>query len=348
MNRGRNKIILLPTPLAILGLAAAGWFLMWPQWLLREAQHGIAANDLDGAESNLRGLTRHSPKNAKGWFLLAQVLRRHQRHIEAEDALRQALKLGYPEREGQRELALNEAAIQFRPPIAVTLKKFLEENPNDLDLLEALARGHASTRDWQKTDRYFTHLIELQPEKVEWYWERGQTRQDAAYESGGGHTLASDDFREVVRRVPDHLEARLRLAQCLLSNAKMAEAKVELQRCRELDPRRAEPLIGLANCALEEQDWDQAHALLTQALERKWNSLIALAMKGDLHLRRQQYAEAIPYFQKILVLDPTNKAAHLKLAQAFRSSGKLLEAKDQENAFQRLQQMEERNANGPG
>jgi Flp pilus assembly protein TadD len=345
------------------GLSFVGFRLLWPQYLLRKAESAISANDLNGAETNLRQLISQSPKNARAHFLLAQVLRRLHHPDQAEESLRKALQLGYSEKEGERELMLDETAIRFSPhfglilrvlledpknaelqnvsnrdwTFASILRRFLAENPNDVDLLTLLARGYATNRDWTDAEVHLTRLIECQPNEATWYWERGQARQDAAFETGEGHDRAAADFRQTIRLNPNHMDARLRLAQCLLSNAQMNEAKEELLRCRQLDPQRAEPLIGLANCALEEQDWEKANELLTQALELKWNSPIALAMKGDLYLLRQQPSEAIPYFQKVLVLDPTNKAAHLKLAQAYRSSGRLDEAKNQEAAFQRLQ-----------
>lgn len=338
----RKRLVWLVTLGICAVLLAFGYHLLWPRFLLNQAESAIAANDLNEAETRLRRLLSRSPKNARAHFLLAQVLRRLHHPEQAEESLRKALQLGYPENEGERELALDEAAIRFRQPLALTLQKLLKETPNDLDLLEALARGYASNRDWTQAEIYFTRLIECQADETNWYWERGQARQEAASETGEGHAWAAADFREVVRRDSNHFEARLRLAQCLLSNAQMNEAKEELLRCRQLDPKRAEPLIGLANCALEEQDWDQANKLLAEALELKWNSLIALAMKGDLHLLRQQPTEAIPFFQKVLVLDPMNKAAHLKLAQAYRSSGRLNEAKNQEAAFERIRSNEER------
>ena len=344
MTLNRKRLFWLAS-LGVLGaLSVLSYYLLWPRFLLNQAESAIAADDLNEAETRLRRLLSRSSKNARAHFLLAQVLRRVHHPEQAEESLRKALQLGYPEKEGERELALDEAAIHFRPPVALTLQKLLKKNPNDLDLLEALARGYASNRDWTQAEVYFTRLIECQPDETNWYWERGQARQEAAFETGEGHGRAAADFRETIQRAPNHLDARLRLAQCLLSNAQMNEAKEELLRCRQLDPKRAEPLIGLANCALEEQDWDLANKLLAEALELKWNSQVALAMKGDLHLLRQQPTEAIPYFQKVLVLDPMNKAAHLKLAQAYRSSGRLNEAKNQEAAFERIRSNEERQA----
>jgi tetratricopeptide (TPR) repeat protein len=331
--------------LAILGcLVFLGLSELWPKYLLAQAENALAADNLNQAEAVLRRLVAHFPENARARFPLAQVLRRQGRPDQAEESLRIALELGYDRNDGERELALDEAAIKFRPPLEYTLRKLSEENPDDLDVVVSLARGYFSIREWRQAESYFSRLIEQQPENVDWYWERGQARRNAASESetGEGQEFAAADFREVLRRNPDHLEARLRLAQYLLGNAHMKEAREEFLKCNHLDPERPEPLIGLANCALEEQDWNRANNLLTQALERQWNSLIALALKGDLHLLRQQNSEAIQCFQKILVLEPTNKAAHLKLAQAFRSSGKLSEARNQESAYERLRLQEEK------
>jgi Tfp pilus assembly protein PilF len=350
MFLSRKKLIWAAAGVILVTLVILGYCVLWPKYLLGQAEDAITADNLNQAETILREAISRWPKNARARFLLAQVLRRQGHPYQAEESLRKALRLGYPEKEGDRELALDEAAIRFRPALAHTLQKSLEENPNDVDsleALEALARGYASIHEWQQAEAYFTRLIECHQGRSAWYWGRGKARQDAAFESGQGHALAAADFREVVRLDPDNLEAHLRLAQCWLSNAQMTEAKEELLRCRRLDPKRPEPLIGLATCAMEEQDWDQADNFLTKALEIQWNSLLALAMKGDLHLVRQQYSEAIPYFQKVLALDPTNKAAHLKLAQAYRSSGQLTDANNQEAAYQRLRLKEEKDSRGP-
>jgi Flp pilus assembly protein TadD len=75
--------------------------------------------------------------------------------------------------------------------------------------------------------------------------------------------------------------------------------------------------------------------------------LIALAKLGDLCLRRKQYADAIRFYQKLLSLDPTDKAAHLNLAQAFRHMGRLEEAQNEEARFQQLRQQKGKPSSAP-
>ena len=93
---------------------------------------------------------------------------------------------------------------------------------------------------------------------------------------------------------------------------------------------------------MEEQNLDQAQALLAQALDRDPNSLVALSMLGDLCLRLKQYSDAIGFYQRLLSFDPSNKAAHLNLAQAFRHVGRLEDAKNEEAIFQQQQLKEKR------
>jgi len=345
MSWNRKKTLLAGTALAGVCAVWVGWVYVWPQYLLKQAEQAIAASDLDRAEEVLRRLNRRAPENDRARFLLAQVFRRRQRPGKAEEALRQARQLGYPESECQRELVLNEAVIEFTPQ-ADALIKLLNDKPDDEEVLQTLAEGYSRLHKWTEADRYLTLLIEQHPENLEAWVDRGQVRR-AARERDQNHDEAAADFCEVIRRAPDHFGARLGLAECLLSDARLAAAKRELLICRQLNPAHLEPLIGLAICAAEEQDLEQAQALLAQALDRDPNSLIALSKLGDLCLRRKQYSDAIRFYQKLLRLDPADKAAHLNLAQAFRHMGWLEDAKNEEARFQQLRQQKGKRSSAP-
>src|SRR5713226_6348424 len=115
MSWNRKKTLLAGTALAVVGAVWVGWVYVWPQYLLKQAEQAMAANDLVRAEEVLQRLNRHAPRNGRARFLLAQVLRRRQRPDKAEEALRQARRLGYPEIECQRERVLNAAVIEFSP-----------------------------------------------------------------------------------------------------------------------------------------------------------------------------------------------------------------------------------------
>jgi len=203
--------------------------------------------------------------------------------------------------------------------------------------LAALARGHAQGRNFVAADHYLTRALDMRPDDIGLRLERGHTRLTAA--SGFRQGRAADaaaDFLEVLRREPDHFEARLNLAHCLTADARMRDARPLLEVCRRQAPDRIEPLVGLAACALEENDWDEAERLLRAAAERDPGSSYVLTMQGDLALRRGHYDEAAHYFRRVLDLEQWNAPARLKLAQALRALEQPVEAQAELREYERL------------
>ncbi len=138
MSWNQKKTVLAGTALVAACVGYVGWFYVWPQYLLKQAEQAIAAGDLVRAEEVLQRLNRRDPQNARARFLLAQVLRRRQRPDKAEEVLKQARRLGYPEIECHRELLLNEAVIKFTPPIADSLIELQNDKPDDEEVLQTL------------------------------------------------------------------------------------------------------------------------------------------------------------------------------------------------------------------
>jgi tetratricopeptide (TPR) repeat protein len=144
------------------------------------------------------------------------------------------------------------------------------------------------------------------------------------------------DFREVLNRSPNHFQARLLLAHCLLSEAKIPEATIELQTCRKLRPASPEPLTGLATCAFEQGDLDKAQKFIREALTLEPNFPLALHTEGNIYLRRKRFDLAIPVFERIISMNKEDKEAVLKLAQAFSQSGQTEKAKKYEEIYKKL------------
>jgi len=147
---------------------------------------------------------------------------------------------------------------------------------------------------------------------------------------------------------PNHFRARLLLAHSLLSDARMADAEAELLICQGLRPDRVEPLVGLATCAVERGDREQARARLERALALDPSSTLALQEQGNLYLRDQRYDLAGPVFQRVVRLDPRDKQAHLKLAQVLRQQGDPEGARKHEEAYRELDQEESQQSKGRG
>src|SRR5207247_486659 len=151
--------------------------------------------------------------------------------------------------------ALQAAALLFTPAAEADLARSLVGGPGDAEVLRALGEGCAAGRRWEEADAWYTRLVELRPDDPEGWLGRGRLRLEAAREDRALRAAAAADLREAVRLRPDSYDARLLLAQALLSDAAVAEAGEHFDACLRLRPDRPEPLVGLAACAVEGRAW---------------------------------------------------------------------------------------------
>jgi tetratricopeptide (TPR) repeat protein len=341
MARWWKVLVCLSLSAGLIAAAVVGYVHFWPRYLLAQAEKALAAEDWKEADVLLADLIRRKPELVQARFLHAQALRHLGRTDEARAALIHALNLGLPEADAARELALARATRQFDSVVAGALEQALQDRP-DPEVARVLAEGYAATNRWTDADRCYTRWLELEPNRLEILQKRGQVRLTAASEYFVGRLEnAAADFREILRRAPNDFDARLYLAHCLAADARMEEAREHLEICQRLRPDRVEPLVGLASCAIEERNLDQAEELLNRATQIEPNSVYVLVMRGDLCFRRGRYAEAIPFFEKVVAREPDNKAAHLKLAQALDRIGQTERAKEEEAVYRRLLQKKE-------
>jgi tetratricopeptide (TPR) repeat protein len=322
-------------------VALAGWQ-YWPAYQLWVARRALAANNLLKAEELLAKLTREDPRH-ETLFLYAHVLRRLKRNHEALAALDRAVERGLPKTaETRREYGLIASRTDF-PSAEKVLRQVLEEQPDDTEALQALAEGYAAGHHWSGAEWAYTRWLALEPERIDLLVERARVRKEAEQ-----FEEAAADLREVLQRAPEHFQARLLLAHCLLSNAAIAEAEPQLLVCQQLRPDRPEPLVGLAICATENGDLDRAHKFLSQARALDPTSMLVLHEQGDLYLLRQRHEQAALLFEQAVTLDPKDKQAHLKLAQALRLSGNVERARQHERRYEELDAQEVRRSRGKG
>jgi tetratricopeptide (TPR) repeat protein len=310
------------------------WWFYWPSYhrsqVLKEAERLLSSGQIAEADTIVLASLKSELDDMPMQFLHARILRRLGQHAQAGMALARATKLGLPEKDGMREFVLNEASGNFNR-LEPALKQLLESNPDDVEVEEALAEGYGRSQRWQEAERANGRMLELEPGRHEIRLARGKARLEL-----GRYDGAAADFKEYLANVPDHFEARLLLAHCFLSNTHIAEAQKELSQCRRLQPTHPGPLIGLANCALEMGELENAQTLIQEARILGPGDPLVLHVQGSLYLRRRRYDLAVPLYETILKSNPRDKQAHLKLAQALSQTGEQKRAQEHQEAFQQL------------
>lgn len=307
---------------------------------LAEAQAALASKEYYRAEALLSRLTEAQPEDAQLQLLRAQALRGLQRLEDAEVALGKAGELGLPKEEGYREFGLLFATKDFALAQGA-LEQVAKRDPKDTEVLHALAVGYAIRGRSLEAQAAFQRLLEAAPDDLE-----GRLDFARLYLEAEHFDKAADLYRSVLAAAPQHFRARILLANCLLADARAAEAEPELLVCREMRPDSPDPLIGLALCARERGDRTKTLTLLSRAFELDPGSFQALSELGNEYLAAGRYDLAELWFTKALKLDDKDKQAHLKIAQALRYLGKIEPAQEHERTYQQLAQEEAKRLDG--
>ena len=220
--------------------------------------------------------------------------------------------------------------------MAGLFQRVVRDNPDDAEVLLAVADSYSNKSRWESAEGLYTRLIKLTPDQTELYFKRGVARMRSTY-----FGTAVEDFRKVLAHEPERYDARLFLGNSLLGDARMEDAQRELQTCRQKQPEAIEPLIGLAACAAERNDLSAAEGLLAEATRLDANAPLVLQAQASLYMRQMRMEPAIATLRHLVSLVPDHRQAHLMLAQALLASGNAAEAQKHERIYNELDRKEE-------
>lgn len=149
---------------------------------------------------------------------------------------------------------------------------------------------------------------------------------------------ADEWMKKLVEANPKSAEAHVYYGQYLLGQAKdTPQAEAEARRALELEPDHVNGLLLAAQCAIEEQRYDEARTHAARALEleldpRRQASLYATL--ADIEFRSGQSAAAIAWLEKGLEANPGNPDLLWQLTRLLIEDGQL------EKAESRLAELE--------
>ena len=320
---------------------------------------GVAADkqhQFDTAIVEFRKATDLDPNLAEGFVSLGQAYMEKHEYGNAIQPLKQAVELkqdlipahqllgyallveGYAAdaiahlKQAHETGALGIAEIetgQLKEAIA-NLQAALEQRPNDPDLLYYLgrasgllskesvdtlmaiypnsARSHQAMgenyfvlRQIPQAERDFLDALKQGPDTPELHLELGDV-----YAKSSQWEKAEAEFRAQTKLQPGNAEAAYRLGSALLQQGKAHEAREQLSRADHLRPEMPETLYALGKTALLEGDVKEA--------EKSWLKLLSIEKDSDLAAQ-----------------------THFALAGLYRKQGKVSEAEQEMQEFQKLQ-----------
>ncbi|MGO9232370.1 MAG: tetratricopeptide repeat protein [Bryobacteraceae bacterium] len=207
--------------------------------------------------------------------------------------------------------------------------------PDDADVLYQAARLH------MKAFNDVTHrMFERTPASY-----RVNQLSAEIFETQDRFAEAAAEYRKAIDKNPQALDLHFRLGRAILLESHDPEAldaarkEFEAELALNPDDAAAEYQIGqILNAAAKPAEalphYERALALSPDFVEA------ALAV-GKMRVQAKRFADAIPLLEHVVALQPTNEPAHYSLMLAYRNSGQMDKARQEQQKLEKLQRTPE-------
>jgi tetratricopeptide (TPR) repeat protein len=203
------------------------------------------------------------------------------------------------------------------------LRRALDRQPNDVDVLKALAQGELSTDKLEEAEPHLTRWCELRSGETESFrrridlWLRLKRVPEAIA-----------DARRLLELDPDNDFIRQQLSQWLLMTGQLEDAEAQCRRCLQRQPGQPELSSRLATIYHEMGDNARAESLIDELLQQHPRLPTALLLRAILYDEAGAASKAIPILRQIIADQPGYRlSARYYLSQALAHAGQTDEAR---------------------
>jgi predicted Zn-dependent protease len=339
-KRKPTRILLLLTALALAGLGiyhAARY--LWAEHHLRAARRAEEGGDLVQARLHWAAALQGRPSSREARLRAARLAWRAGDDKDAEHHLS-----AYEHFHGLDKAVLLERSLLHarRGEFTGNEEKYLlslvgREHPDAVLILQCLIQGYRQTGRLEHAWRCLELWLRRQPNCALALLWRGELEEGAKRQPD-----ALADYRRAVELDPEHDEARLRLAELLLSLRQGAEAATHFEALCQRQPGNVAALLGLARCRRALGQPEEARQLLATILAAQPQDPQALSERGGLAFDAGQPAEAEGWLRKALAASPNDREATYLLAQCLQQQGRRGEADACLAKFRRIEADQQR------
>ena len=295
---------------------------------VESTRKALVEGRLEDASEAIQDWLRRDPQSAEAEYWLALLELKQGRAIETLNALQLAGDQGYD----RGKLAILTAIVgcrggQFQSAERVLRPAFESNEEPRVEIAESLSRLYLSSYRLQEATLALDRWVELAPDDPQPYIWRHEIYQ----------RLEADPIQMVrnLRRAleldPSHDQARLLLADLLLTSHMNDEAEVEFEAYLARNPESAQAHAGLGQILSLKGDIIKATKEFEKVLELEPENLIALQQLSLIDLRSNRPEAACSRLKKGIELSPFDINLHYNYASALRLTGNIAQA-DQEIA----------------
>jgi Flp pilus assembly protein TadD len=224
--------------------------------------------------------------------------------------------------DGRRDAALHACRAGKFAEAAPALKEALARRPDDVEVLDCLARGYFKSEQYAEAEPHLSKLIELRPSDAEYLRQR-----ITVYEHLKRREQAYADTRRLLELDPTDSELRSSAMNRAYDAGLYAEAEQHCRAVLQERPKDRRLRIMLSNIRKFRGDDDEAGTILDELLREDANDLSALLARGILYDETGHPDLAVPMLRKAFDGNPNGRrTAGTHLAMALSKIGKQEEA----------------------
>ena len=300
-------------PLLAAALAYAGYTIVQAarfEYSYSAAGRALEREDFDQAGQHLALCLQLQPHSGRALFRAAQAARRSDQPELAHEQLALCAEQSWP----PAAIELEQMMLVFQRgegdgAMERLLRKCIApENPDRLQVLEALAKGYLRTYRLVPALQCLDDWIAGRPDSREARMRRGWV-----YDRLDRFADAEADYRAVLERRPHDTDAKMRLAQILHQQGKTAAAAEVFEELMQTGTDVPAIQLGLAQTYRDLGRTAEAWQLLDVADQSRPNDSAVLLEKGKLCLAEGRDEDARGWLEKAATLSPGEYDAHYQL-----------------------------------
>ncbi len=238
--------------------------------------------------------------------------------------------------DGQRDAAVAACRAGNFTDAEPKLKEALARHPNDVEVLQCLAKGYFAAEQYADAEPYFSKLIELRPQTTAYLRDRmtvyRRLKQDEKAYGDAKQLLDLDTSDRDVRRLAVNLA---------FSVGQFADAEESCQTLLRDEPNDRRLRIMLSNIRRARGDDKGAGEILDELIREDSNDYGALLARGILYDETGHTDQAIPLLRRVFENDRTRRrTSGYQLGMALAKVGQQEEADRVLSEVRRLQDVE--------
>jgi tetratricopeptide (TPR) repeat protein len=301
----------------------AGGANLWAWYHYRKAEAGLRIDDLDKARTHVDACLRVWRWSAATHFLAARIERVSGHYPQAEEHLRECVRLQHGASEQtQLEEVLVRAQAGELSEVELGLWKCVQEHhPESARILETLSRIYMRDSRLGAALATLSKWLELEPQAARaWHW-RGWVREHQQQPEG-----AIPDYEKALEIEPDRWGVRLRLANLLLIRNSPDEAAPHLEELLRTHGDDPDVQALQAHASLLQGKTEEGLQLLDRVLQNHEHDFEALYWRGSAATQLGRHDEAEKFYKRALEERPMDLRALDAYYHSLENQGKEKEA----------------------